>query len=249
MGCQVQSGLWLTNLLGERGAEREGKSHRLGPSQPRRHQRCRSGQRRCVSRILGPAVSWNLGTVDLRDCRGSWAIASRAVIGGQRRGEGLGHGLQIRQVNPVPVVGVRRAARGACGGSWFGAGGRVPCVRTGRSFRQGLNSGGPLGSRRWVAFPVCYLGKVCILASQSPRRTWYMASRFQPGRREPDVSTSYGGLHPVVGLCPHVVADKKDGRGSVSQLLAGNSRSEHSQREPLASRPSSGGLDGSRGLI
>lgn len=249
MGCQVQSELWLTNLLGKRVRKGKGRATSLAPAN-----RAGISVVALASVVATPgfwslAVSWNLGTVDL-GCRwGTWVIASRAVIGGQRRGEGLGCKLKFCQVNPVPVVGVRRAARGACGGSWFGAGGRVPCVRTGGSFRQGLNSGGPLGSRRWVAFPVCYLGKVCILASQSPRRTWYMTSRLEAGRREPDVSTSYGGLHPVVGLCPHVVADKKDGRGSVSQLLAGNSRSEHSQREPLASRPSSGGLDGSRGLI
>lgn len=55
----------------------------------------------------GLSVPRNLGAIGLRSGWGTWAVASRAVIRSQRRGEGLEHEPQVSQVNPVPVAGVR----------------------------------------------------------------------------------------------------------------------------------------------
>lgn len=194
MGCQVQSELWLTNLLGKRVRKGKGRATSLAPAN-----RAGISVVALASVVASPGF-WGLpfrGTSAPLTC-GTFGVAGPSQAGRLlevKEGErGWGASSSPARLTRFPSLASAERAGVRQPRAWFIVRSCVPHGHTGRSFRQGLRPGGPLGSRRWVAFPVCYLGKVCILASQSPRRTWYMTSRLEAWRREPDMSTPYGGF-------------------------------------------------------
>lgn len=233
MGCQVRRELWLVDLLGKlrRGREREEPSPcpRLVPPA--------SALTRWLEVVVPPGsgglvVPRNLGAIGLRS---GWGRLFHRKPGGHskpRKGRGAG----ARAPGPPGQPGSRR---------WRPLSRAQGAAAVSLAQRQKLHPAWAHGTWFPTRLGLWWAARFALL-SRPPRalpgegahpRIPILSARLVHDIKARTMETRVRcerflwGVHPGVGHNLHVFAGKKDGRGTVSQLLARISRCEHTHRE------------------